>query len=263
MKVTVLMENTAVNSQFYAEHGLSLYLETEGHRILFDMGQTEAFADNAEKLGIDLQKVDFAVLSHGHYDHGGGLKRFLEINHTAPVYLSRFAFEPHFSGREKNIGLDPALQENERLHEIGDTYTLAEGIKLYSCNGFARPFETNSYGLYTIRDRKLIEEDFRHEQYMVLHEEGRRIVISGCSHKGILNITEWLRPDVLIGGFHFKKLDPAGAGRQVLEDAARRLKEYPTVFYTGHCTGTEQLSFLKKRMGEQLHGFSAGQVFTV
>lgn len=263
MKVTVLMENTAVNSQFYAEHGLSLYLETEGHRILFDMGQTEAFADNAEKLGVDLQKVDFAVLSHGHYDHGGGLKRFLEINHTAPVYLSRFAFEPHFSGREKNIGLDPALQENERLHEIGDTYTLAEGIKLYSCNGFARPFETNSYGLYTMRDGKLIEEDFRHEQYMVLHEEGRRIVISGCSHKGILNITEWLRPDVLIGGFHFKKLDPARAGRQVLEDAARRLKEYSTTFYTGHCTGTEQLSFLKKRMGEQLHGFSAGQVFTV
>ena len=263
MKVTVLMENTAVNSQFYAEHGLSLYLETEGHRILFDMGQTEAFADNAEKLGVDLQKVDFAVLSHGHYDHGGGLKRFLEINHTAPVYLSRFAFEPHFSGREKNIGLDPAQQENERLHEIGDTYTLAEGIKLYSCNGFARPFETNSYGLYTMRDGKLIEEDFRHEQYMVLHEEGRRIVISGCSHKGILNIIEWLRPDVLIGGFHFKKLDPARAGRQVLEDAARRLKEYSTTFYTGHCTGTEQLSFLKKRMGEQLHGFSAGQVFTV
>ena len=79
MRITCLAENTACNG-FEAEHGLSLYIETNGNRILFDMGQTDLFSGNAEKLGIDLNTVDFAVISHGHYDHGGGLRKFLEIN---------------------------------------------------------------------------------------------------------------------------------------------------------------------------------------
>ncbi|MBQ2720991.1 MAG: MBL fold metallo-hydrolase, partial [Clostridia bacterium] len=105
MTVTTLVENTAINDNFCSEHGLSLYIEVKGLRILFDMGQTELFAENAEKLGIDLENVDIAVISHGHYDHGGGLKKFLEINKKAPVYISRFAFEPHYNGSEKYIGL--------------------------------------------------------------------------------------------------------------------------------------------------------------
>ena len=80
MKVTVLIENTACREDLAAEHGLSLLIETSTSTILFDAGQTGAFADNAKKLGIDLNTVDFCILSHGHYDHGGGLKRFLEEN---------------------------------------------------------------------------------------------------------------------------------------------------------------------------------------
>ena len=80
MKVQVLLENTSLSEALKAEHGLSLYIETGKHKILFDMGQTDAFADNAEKMGIDLSQVDFAILSHGHYDHGGGLKYFMEIH---------------------------------------------------------------------------------------------------------------------------------------------------------------------------------------
>lgn len=94
------------------EHGLSLYLEGKGHRILFDTGQSENFAVNAKRLGVDLAAVDLAILSHGHYDHGGGLKRFLELNQKAPVYLSVYAFEPHFNG-VKDIGIDPKLRRAE------------------------------------------------------------------------------------------------------------------------------------------------------
>ena len=92
MKITVLMENTAARETLAAEHGLSLYIQTAHRNILFDMGQTDAFARNAQALGIDLAQVDTAVLSHGHYDHGGGLEKFLEINKTAPIYINLYAF---------------------------------------------------------------------------------------------------------------------------------------------------------------------------
>ena len=112
MKIWTLLENTRQAEAFTAEHGLSLYIETARRRILLDTGQTGAFAANAAALGVDLAAVDTAVLSHGHYDHGGGLERFLALNRTAPLYLSRHAFEAHYHGPEKYIGLDPALQRH-------------------------------------------------------------------------------------------------------------------------------------------------------
>ena len=125
MRITALAENTSVSDNFGAEHGLSLYIETDKHNILFDMGQTALFSENAEKLGIDLSMVDIAVLSHGHYDHGGGLKKFLSINDKAPVYINRYAFEPHYNGKEKYIGLDISLQDNERIIFTDDFYEIA------------------------------------------------------------------------------------------------------------------------------------------
>ena len=85
MKITSLVENTTADPRLGKEHGLSLYIEAAGKTLLFDMGQSGLFAQNARTLGLDLAKVDLAVLSHGHYDHGGGLTHFLELNKTAPV----------------------------------------------------------------------------------------------------------------------------------------------------------------------------------
>ena len=130
MKIIALMENTAAVPDVLSEHGLSLYLEGKGHRILFDTGQSENFAVNAKRLGVDLAAVDLAILSHGHYDHGGGLKRFLELNQKAPVYLSVYAFEPHFNG-VKDIGIDPKLRESGRLRFVKEKTVLDEGLELY------------------------------------------------------------------------------------------------------------------------------------
>ena len=94
-----------------------------------------------------------------------------------------------------------------------------------------------------------------------MEEKGKRICISGCSHKGILNIVSWFRPDVLVGGFHFMKLDPAvPADAEVLDTAATRLLDGNTRYYTGHCTGESQFAFLKARMGNRLQALSTGCV---
>jgi 7,8-dihydropterin-6-yl-methyl-4-(beta-D-ribofuranosyl)aminobenzene 5'-phosphate synthase len=254
MQITALVENSSLDKNLGTEHGLSLYIETGSRKILFDMGQTELFADNARVLGIDLAGVDIAVLSHGHYDHGGGLKKFLDINRKAPVYLSRYAFEGHYHGREKYIGLDTELTGNERLVSTGDETVIEEGLTLYSCNDCQKTFPSGSQGLHMIKDGAFLPEDFRHEQYLLIKEKGKRVVFSGCSHKGILNIVEWFRPDVLVGGFHFSKL-PLD---ETLAGYAEYLNRFSTVFYTCHCTGTEQFAFMKTRM-DRLFYLAAGQ----
>lgn len=252
MKIVVLTENTKCREDLGCEHGLSLYIETGCCRILFDMGQTALFAENAAQLGIDLAEVDFAVLSHGHYDHGGGMEKFLEINKKAPVYLTREAFTPHFNASGKYIGLEQALAQSGRLAYIGDFQEIAPGIALHTCNGLAQPWPADAYGLTAGTEGQ--PDGFRHEQYLLIEEAGKRICISGCSHKGIRNIVHWFRPDVLVGGFHFMKLDD----REKLEEAAGTLLEYDTVYYTGHCTGEKQTAVLKAIMGSRLKAISTG-----
>lgn len=260
MKIWTLVENTACGEGFACEHGLSLYIETARHKILFDAGQTHAFAENAEKLGIDLSQVDIAILSHGHYDHGGGLEAFLRCNQKAPVYLSKYAFEPHFNAQGRNIGLEESLGLRDRLIFTGEECVIDEELTLYACNCRPRPFDMPTCGLSMMENGVCVPEDFRHEQYLQILEAGRRILISGCSHKGILNIAHWFTPDVLIGGFHFMKLETTGAEGAFITDAAKRLCAYPTQYYTGHCTGQAQYRLLKSVMGDRLRPIQSGTV---
>ncbi len=260
MKITVLMENTPYAECYRYEHGLSLFVETGNKRILFDAGDTERFAENAEKLGIDLAAVELAVLSHGHYDHSGGLSKFLTINRTARVYVSRYAFGPHYAGPERYIGVDPALANHPQIVRADDETTLGDGLTLLSCNALPRPYRTDSCGLNTLENGVLAPDTFLHEQYLVIREKGKTYVISGCSHKGVLNIATWLKPDVLIGGFHFMNLDPKGPDRAVLDEAAHVLLALPTRYYTCHCTGLAPYAYLKSLMGERLGYLASGQI---
>lgn len=263
MQVTVLLENTASRPDMMTEHGLSLYIETGAQKLLFDMGQTDLFARNALALGIDLEAVDMAFLSHGHYDHGGGLARFLELNDTAPIYASAHAFEPHYAGDDRYIGLDPVLALNPRFTFVEDRLTIDETLSLHSCNDLPRPYPSDSGGLTMLVEGKMVQDDFRHEQYLLIREGGRRILISGCSHKGILNIMDWFRLDVLIGGFHFVSIDLDEEGREILSQRADALLAYPAVYYTCHCTGVPQYEYLKTLMGDRLHYLSCGQALTL
>ena len=183
MKIITLIENTSCDERFACEHGLSLYIETARHRILFDMGKTDAFAANASKLGVDLSAVDIAVLSHGHYDHGGGLAEFMRRNSRAPIYLSRYAFEAHLNATGRDIGLNKALQQSDRLIFTDAELVIDEELALYTCNNRARPFAMPACGLSMVENGERVPEDFRHEQYLLIRENGRRVLISGCSHK--------------------------------------------------------------------------------
>lgn len=256
MRIVTLMENSALPG-LAAEHGLSLYIEFGQTRILFDAGQSGAFAHNARALGVDLGQVDFAVLSHGHYDHGGGLTRFLELNDHAPIYVNQYAFGEHYNALDKYIGLAPELKESGRLIFVKEDFSPVPGVTLTDCAGLPPSEPVEPFGLQMARLGRKIPEDFRHEQYMILEEGTRRVVLSGCSHRGVVNIARWLRPDILVGGFHFMKLDP---GSPRLEAAARSLLAGDTVYYTGHCTGEAQYRELKTIMGERLHPMPAGTV---
>jgi len=284
MRITALTENTT-QGDFGTEHGLSLYIETGTHRVLFDTGQTGLFAENARKLGIDLGSVDIAVISHGHYDHGGGLKTFLSANSKAPVYISKYAFEPHYNSEGKYIGLDRSLMGNSRFIYTNDITEIEPGMTLYSCNDREKEIPIDASGMkteiepgmtiYSCNDMekeipldasglkmeaggRMQDEDFRHEQYLLIEEGGKRILISGCSHKGIINIVKWFEPDFLVGGFHFWKLPMD----EKLREYSEILDSFPTEYYTCHCTGTEQYQFMLPLM-KKLHYISTGQTIVL
>ena len=258
MKIYCLIENTKSSDDFECEHGLSFFIDTGTHKILFDMGASDKYIENAKRLGLDLSQVDFAIISHGHYDHGGGLKAFLEINKTAPIYVSRYSFEPHYNGQGKYIGLDTSLLDNDRLIFLDKAENIDTGITIFNCNGLKAVKEADTFGQYVIRDGAQIKEDYIHEQYLLIKENDRSILFSGCSHKGILNIVNWIDADIIVGGFHFSKMELD----DTLRSYASQLGSLNIDFYTCHCTGNKQYEFMKK-FAKNIKYISSGDIIEI
>ena len=274
MDVTVLMENSTPSSRLAARHGLSLWLETaDGRRVLFDMGPDEGFLANAQVLGVDVTSADLAVLSHGHYDHGGGLPAFLAAcaatGRNVPVYVREHAFERHVSGtaeRHHDIGLDPALASDPRMCVVGERCDLGGGLTLLSTARRAHPAaRSNARLLMGGANGGLVPDAFAHEQSLLVEEGGRRILVSGCSHGGILNLMDAAEQvagaplDAVVAGFHL--MDPSGG---TVEDAeltralARELAARGASYYTFHCTGTDAFSILRDELGERVRYLHVG-----
>ena len=241
MKITVLVENTSRSNDLMCEHGLSLYIQTAHANILFDAGQTDAFARNASLLGVDLSKADCMVLSHGHYDHGGGVATFLSLNPTAPVYVTPAAFGDYYDGAGKYIGLNKSLQDHPRVVRVEHGFSPAPDCCLVGASQMPCAFPVSHGGLVVATSRGVREDDFCHEQYLIVEEEGERVVFTGCAHKGVLNILSWLCPQKMMGGFHLMHT-PCG-GEDLLR-VERELSRFDCAYATGHCTGQDQSRFL-------------------
>ena len=272
MKVTSLVENTS-RKGLPVEHGVSLYIRLDdGRQVLFDMGQRRLFADNAEKLGIDLTAVDLAVVSHGHYDHGGGLRVFLELNDKAPTYINRYAFEPHYSLREnglKYIGIDPELKTHDRLVYCGDETHISHDIILFS--------GINGDCLLPVGNRllfgpdKTANDDFRHEQSLIIKEGSKTVLFAGCAHGGIENIIQ--RGMHVAGcpfthvfaGMHLVKSGLTERDEAMfIRSLAERLSAHTGCrYFTMHCTGTAQYEILKKEMGDAVSYMGCGNIVEI
>ena len=265
VKIIPLMENNLSGDGITAEHGLCLYIETPHHSILADTGQSAKTWDNARQLGIDPAKVDLVFLSHGHYDHTGGLMSFTEINPHAKIYMKDTASGPYYSMKKdgiRYIGIDPLINQLPQLQLLyGDT-RIDDELSVFSNVSGRRAWPRGNMRLLekcTENVNDIKQDQFQHEQYLVIHVNEEIILISGCAHKGILNILDRFRqiygrnPDLVMSGFHMVRDVYAKEDIAEITQVANELHTMDTIFYTGHCTGDVAFQIMKEIMGEQLH----------
>ena len=175
MKIVTLVENTSADESCIAEHGLSIYIETENHKLLLDTGQTDAVVKNAEVLGVDLFLVDTVILSHGHYDHSGGILPFSQINHTAQIIMQRKAAEPHYNG-ERYIGIDKTILKLPNVRLIDGDVQLDDELFLFSGIIGRRCYPQGNRKLSRMENGVQVPDDFAHEQCLVITQNGRRYI---------------------------------------------------------------------------------------
>ena len=266
MKIITLTDNIVKRRGLLAEHGLSIYIENQDNKILFDTGQSSVFFKNAKELGIDISTIDSLVLSHGHYDHTGGVATFLENNNHAKIYAKRETFSPKYRGR-RYIGADPGLMiPPERLVYTDAFFDLSE--RLFIASGPYLPgSETScdSEGFYTKEHGSIITDQFRDEQYLVYVGEDGLVIITGCSHLGIINIirqaTERFKMPVaaIIGGFHTSQMATEDVDKIV--DFLSKIS--PLKIGVSHCTGQDAYCRFKNELNCNVFYNFCGKIINI
>jgi 7,8-dihydropterin-6-yl-methyl-4-(beta-D-ribofuranosyl)aminobenzene 5'-phosphate synthase len=276
MEVTSLIDHVKARAEkaITTEWGLSFHVKSNDFSILFDMGSSRHFMDNASALDVDVKSVELAVLSHGHYDHGGGLRSFLTTNSTAVVHMGKGADADLYAklfGFKRYVGLEKDIlhEYQDRIRFLDDTTELRKGVFAIIPIKESYPPPTGNRFLFRRRGSILSPDDFSHELALAVETGGGLVVLTGCSHHGSLNILAAVKdalPDrpikALFGGFHLVSL-PFSWTLSEREESVRALgqeflQSRVERFYTCHCTGLKGYRILKHVMGERLEYFPAG-----
>lgn len=269
MKIINLVEDTAGSRGCRYEHGLSFYIETKKHKLLIDSGATDKFLYNADLLGVDVTQADTLILSHGHYDHSGGIGSFAERNPSARIYMKASAGEEYYhltEGMEKYIGIDKKLLTLEQCVFVSGDYQIDDELFLFSgVTGTKYPARSNRT-LLKKTGQAFSPDTFDHEQYLVITQGDHHTLVSGCAHKGIINILDryyelyHAYPELVISGFHLnQKNGYTEEDIDNIKEIAHALLKTNAVFYTGHCTGAAAYDIMKQIMGDHLKPIHSGE----
>lgn len=270
MKIHILTDNTPSQDhpQLIAEHGLSLYIESDGPDILCDTGVSGIYAANARAMGIEPQRADFLFLSHGHNDHCGGTATFLRES-EAPIYVHKEAFEGAFNstrrGGRRSISSDRELPQLHpgRFRLLGGTTAVAQGVTAVQCAEEMCSTPLGNKFLTREVDGKEIPDDFVHELSLTIETPKGLVIISPCSHRGAVNImkscceaTGCNEVYAFVGGLHFVESEETAhevaTFKREVEEHFPRCK-----VITGHCTCDKAKSLLAQTM-PQVTFFATG-----
>lgn len=281
MKITVLVENTVpknLEKVLECEHGLSLHISVSEMQILLDAGMSEKFSDNAKKLGVELEKIQWCVLSHGHYDHAGGLEALFQQNKKTKAVAQKSAMHPYYSG---NGGMHPigipenVLRYKERFELVEGFAKLQDGIVVVPHNTKHLEEIGARTKLYQEKDGELVPDDFCHEQSLVVDTDQGLVIFNSCSHGGVANIVREVKEAcnqrpiyAYVGGLHMKG---TVNGEEICTFSEEELDELCDFIlqedilhiYTGHCVGLPGLEKMRKRLGDRIHSLTTGLVFTL
>ena len=265
MKAVVLVDNIS-QGDISGEWGLSIYIEYQEKKILLDTGASDLFVKNAAKLNKELQKVDYAVLSHAHYDHADGMRAFYQNNQRAAFYLQKGSEENCYMKKwifHKYIGLPKGILEEYRDRIIfaeGD-YSLCQGVSLipHKTAGLSEIGRRNC--MYVRSKSGWKPDDFSHEQSLVFETAEGLVIFNSCSHGGADNIINEIKETypgqkirALIGGFHIcnrPEAEVRALGQRIKETGIEEI-------YTGHCTGKKAFEILKEELGTAVHQLHVG-----
>ena len=271
MRVVTLLENNTIDDSLQCAHGLSLYIEYKDKKMLFDIGPGNQYLKNAKKLNIDIKDVDYLIISHGHKDHAAKLSKFLKVNKKAQVFIAEEAFEKHYKVY-KNVYLPIGIKQpnNNRITFVDKDMEIKKGIRIYKNIKPIEQIITDNALLKRDSEKMYVKDDFDHEIYLVIKDEERYVLFSGCSHKGLEHIIDTIedkeRPfTAVIGGFHFSHYDPTDLRQNIyLETFGKKINDKAqTTCYTCHCTGDEAFLDLKQTMKDKLVRIKTGSEFTL
>jgi 7,8-dihydropterin-6-yl-methyl-4-(beta-D-ribofuranosyl)aminobenzene 5'-phosphate synthase len=264
MKIITLIENLVYQQGLVAEHGLSIYIEVDDRKIVFDTGQSGLFIQNAQKLGIEIEDIDALILSHGHYDHTGGLYPFLEKNSKAKVYAKKDVFVPKYHGTNRFIGtLRNEKLLKDRLVFVDAVTEIVNGVFIMPDIILHNTLDSHFKGMNKKVGSEFIPDVFDDELFLVLKQNEQINIVTACSHRGITNIcttaTELFQLPIglILGGFHTKNC--SSKQYEMIIDYFRQLN--PKSIAVCHCTGIEKYADLCHDLDfEVFYNFTGNEV---